>query len=117
MLVHMFPSQVPLDQTLAQCQGLSIHDNWSDFGAVLTNGSYINMSVSSLFLKTCAFDFDNLVVGYRAKHADDPLVCEEAAAPKPLELPTPTKPNAKGAARCSQEGGFANPPSKARRGV
>lgn len=117
MLAHMFPSQVPLDQTLPQCQGLSIHDNWSDFEAVPTNGSYINMPVGSLFLKTGAFDFDNRVVGYRATHAYDPLVCEEAAAPKPLELRTPTKPNSKGAARCSHEGGFAYPPSKARRGI
>jgi hypothetical protein len=110
---RMSSSQVPLDDDMAKCQGLSIQSNWSDHAAVITNGSYINMPVSSLFANTSAFDFDNLVVEYKARHADEPLVCEEAAAPKPLE--TPPKP--KSTARDSQDASFTTPPSKMRKGI
>jgi len=109
----MSSSQAPLDDHMAKCQGLSIQSNWSDYAAVITNGSYINMAVSSLFANTSAFDFDNLVVEYKARHADEPLVCEEAATPKPLE--TPPKP--KSTARGSQDASFTTPPSKMRKGI
>ena len=109
----MLSSQVPLDEQLAKRKGLSIQDNWSDHGAVLTNGSYTNMKVSGLFAKTHAFDFDNLVVEYKAEHADEPLVSEEAAAPQPLLTP----PKTKNLARGSQDTSFATPPTKARRGI
>ena len=110
---HMLSSQVRLDEQLAQCQGLSIQDNWSDYGAVITNGSFINMPVSGLFAKTRAFDFDNLVCQYKARHADEPLVCEEATSPQPLLTP----PKSKNLARGSQEKAFATPPTKVRKGI
>ena len=109
----MLSSQVRLDEQLAQCQGLSIQDNWSDYGAVITNGSFINMPVSGLFAKTRAFDFDNLVCQYKARHADEPLVCEEATSPQPLLTP----PKSKNLARGSQEKAFATPPTKVRKGI
>lgn len=110
---HMLSSQVPLEEQLAQCRGLSIQNNWSDHGAVLTNGSYINMPVSSLFAKTRAFDFDSLVVEYKARHAGEPLVCEEASSPQPLLTP----PKAKNLARGLQDSSFTTPPTKVRKGI
>ena len=109
----MLSSQVCLDEQLAKCQGLSIQENWSDYSAVITNGPFINMPVSGLFANTRAFDFDNLVCQYRVRHADEPLVCEEATPPQPLLTP----PKIKNLARGSQESTFATPPTKVRKGI